>query len=502
MFKRVLIANRGEIAIRVIRCLREMEIDSVAVYSDVDRNSLHVRWADQAVHLPGVTGAETYMHMDRLLEAADRTGADAIHPGYGFLSEQPDFARRCEAAGIAFIGPNANAIEKMGDKTAARNLMQSAGVPIVPGYQAHDASSDEILQAARSMGFPVMLKAAAGGGGKGMRLVREERQLLSSLEQARSEAMGAFGDQRVYLEKFIESPRHIEVQVVCDKHGHGIHLGERECSIQRRHQKVVEEAPSPVVDVSTRSRLGAIALRAARAVNYDSVGTIEFLRDRDGAFYFLEMNTRLQVEHPVTEWITGLDLVQLQTEIAADKELSLSQDDVRFWGHAMECRIYAEDPVHDFRPSPGVITHLITPNGNGVRDDSGVYQGFEVPMYYDPLISKLSTWATTRRDAVIRMSRALEEYKIGGIQSNLGFHRQLMRNPDFLEGRFDTGFIDRHPDLTRPSCDEDLQRIALIAASIKYFKDQSRQSLNGDSAPSTESKWRRAARRYAMTGGI
>jgi len=493
VFEKILIANRGEIAIRVIRCLRDMGIDSVAVFSDADRRSLHVSWATEAVHLPGLTAAETYLDMDRIIEAAQRTGAQAIHPGYGFLSERAEFARRCEKEGLVFIGPHPESIDRMGDKTAARDIMSEAGVPIIPGYQAEDADYEQVLEAAREIGFPVMLKAAAGGGGKGMRLVQREPDLKSAYQQAKSEAKGAFNDDRVYLEKFLEAPRHIEVQIACDKHGHRIHLGERECTIQRRHQKVVEECPSPIVDAELRAEMGAIAVQAAEAVGYDSVGTVEFLMDRHRNYYFLEMNTRLQVEHCVTEWVTGLDLVRMQIEIAAGMPLTVRQSDVKMGGHSIECRIYAEDPAHQFRPSPGVITHLIAPSGNGVRDDSGVFQGYEVSIYYDPLISKLSTWGQTRAEAIARMKRALGEYKIGGIKSNLSFHLRLMRQPQFLEGDFDTSFIDRHPELMAQGDDARQIQVAIIAAAIKRFRDEAKLARR-PAETQTVSAWKRSAR--------
>lgn len=500
MFKKVLIANRGEIAVRVIRCLRDMGIQTVAVYSDPDRDSLHVRWANQAVHLPGSTAQETYLQADAILQAARRCGAEAIHPGYGFLSEQAAFSQTCSDAGIAFVGPHPQAIQQMGDKMTARAVMGEAGVPIVPGHQSESADLSAARSAARDIGFPVMLKAAAGGGGKGMRLVRDPKTFESSFQQARSEAAGAFGDDRLYIEKYLEKPRHIEVQVVSDHHGNHIHLGERECSIQRRHQKVIEEAPSPAVDASMRARLGEIAIQAARAVNYNSVGTVEFLMDQQGDVYFLEMNTRLQVEHPVTEWITGLDLVRMQIEIAAGMPLSLKQSDVAFRGHALECRIYAEDPKHKFRPSPGRITFLSTPSGPGVRDDSGVYQGYQVPIFYDPMISKLSTWGANRDEALARMIRALGEYQIGGIAHNVDFHRHVLRHPDFRAGAIDTGFIDEHPELFESVNGDGAERVALMAALIKAYRDKTKTSV----APESESgsRWIRQARAESMRGGF
>ena len=501
MFKKVLIANRGEIAIRVIRCLRELGIQSVVVYSDADRESLAVRWANQAVHLPGVASADTYMDIDKVIAAAKKTGAEAIHPGYGFLSENANFARRCVEEGLVFIGPNPESITKMGDKTTARDIMIARGVPVTPGFQEEGATPEQVFEAAKKIGFPVMIKASAGGGGKGMRLVRDPEQFTSSFEMARSEAINAFGDGRIYVEKFIVNPRHIEVQIVCDKHGNMVHFHERECSIQRRHQKVIEEAPSPVVDPESRARVGDIALRAAEAAGYDSIGTVEFLMDKDKNFYFMEMNTRLQVEHPVTEMITGRDLVQIQIDIAAGKPLDFKQEDIALHGHSVECRIYAEDPSKNFMPSPGKIIGLTTPNGMGVRDDSGVYQGYEVPIHYDPMISKLATWGATRQEAINRMSRALGEYKISGIETNLWFHRRLMHHKAFVEGDMDTGFIEKHPELLVKNPGEQTNPdMALVAAAIKYYKDQVGKSVEG-SENETESTngWKAYARR-SMVG--
>lgn len=493
MFKKVLIANRGEIAVRIIRCLREMGIASVAVYSDADRKSLAVRWAHEAIHLPGTASNETYMDVDKIIAAAKKAGADAIHPGYGFLSENASFAKRCADEGLAFIGPHPKAITQMGDKTTARAIMMQAGVPVTPGFQNDEGDRVKARKAAEEIGFPIMIKASAGGGGKGMRLVKEASSFDSAYEMAASEARAAFGDDRIYLEKFIQKPRHIEVQVVCDRFGNGIHLGERECSIQRRHQKVIEEAPSPVISQEMREKIGAIALQAAKAVNYDSIGTIEFLMDADQNIYFMEMNTRLQVEHPVTEWITGLDLVRLQIQIAANLPLALTQDQVVFRGHALECRIYAEDPAKNFMPSPGLITSLATPNGFGVRDDSGVFQGYEVPIYYDPMISKLSTWGATREEAIQRMVRALGEYKIGGIRTNLAFHRHLMANPDFRAGDMDTSFIERHPELLEVDSSKKAQDMALVAAAIHFSKKQHHKK-DPENYRKSSSLWKRNAR--------
>ncbi len=498
MFKKVMIVNRGEIAIRIIRCLRELGIASVVVYSDADRESLAVRWAHQAVHLPGVSSAETYMNVDAVIAAAKSTGCEAIHPGYGFLSENAAFAKRCEDEGLVFIGPHPGAISQMGDKTTARQIMMDKGVPVTPGFQEKDADVHRVLEAAREIGFPVMIKASAGGGGKGMRLVKDPAQFISNFEMAQSEARSSFGDDRIYVEKFIENPRHIEVQIVCDKHGNRIHFGERECSIQRRHQKVVEEAPSPAVDEAARQRVGEIAVQAAEAVGYDSIGTVEFLMDKDKNFYFMEMNTRLQVEHPVTEWVTGKDLVRIQIAIAAGKKLDMAQEDVVMRGHAIECRIYAEDPSRNFMPSPGKITGLSTPSGLGVRDDSGVYQGYEVPIHYDPMISKLTAWGADRDEAIQRMARALGEYKVGGIKTNLWFHRQLMQNQAFIDGDLDTGFIDKHPELLEKQSDEENRDMALIAAAIRYYKEKTKPASADSNAKPAQSVWKTHGRRSMM----
>lgn len=502
MFKKVLIANRGEIAVRIIRCLREMGIKSVALYSDADRESLAVRWADQAVHLPGVASTETYMDMDKVIAAAKATGAEAIHPGYGFLSEKAEFPARCAKEGLTFIGPHADAISRMGDKMTARQIMMDANVPVTPGYQNEDDDIDAAYAAAEQMGYPVMLKASAGGGGKGMRYVDDPKNFRKNYEMARSEALNAFSDGRIYVEKFIVQPRHIEVQLACDKHGNAIHLGERECSIQRRHQKVIEEAPSPGVDAELRAKIGEVAVQAAKAVKYDSIGTVEFLMDADKNFYFMEMNTRLQVEHPVTEWVTGVDLVRLQIQIAAGMEMHLKQDDIKMHGHSIECRVYAEDPAKNFMPCPGVITGLSTPSGLGVRDDSGVYQGFEVPIHYDPMISKLTTWGHDREEAIDRMMRALGEYKVSGIKTNLWFHRRLMINEAFRKAELDTGFIANHPELFEQE-EEAMKDMALVAAAIRHFQNEVKRNQAGAAkqGDGNANRWRDYARSVGVGRG-
>jgi acetyl-CoA carboxylase biotin carboxylase subunit len=442
MFKKVLIANRGEIAVRIARTLREMSIPSVAVYSDVDRASLHVRMADEAHPIGPAPATESYLRVERIIDVAQRAGAEAIHPGYGFLSENPALPEACEAAKIIFIGPPASAMRKMGNKPAARAHMAKAGVPIVPGGPA--ASLEEAVRTATKLGYPVMLKAAAGGGGKGMRLVEREADLKNAWESARNISRQAFGDDTVYLEKAIVRPRHVEIQVLADRHGNVVHLFERDCSIQRRHQKVVEETPCPVATPALVAKMGEVAVRGAKAVDYCSAGTFEFLLDAEGSFYFLEMNTRLQVEHPVTEWVTGVDLVREMVRVAAGDRLGFAQPAIERRGASIECRIYAEDPDAGFLPSPGTITAVTSPSGPGVRDDSSAYPGVAISSFYDPLISKLSVWAPDRATALARMRRALGEYRIAGLRTNLAFHQRLMQNAEFAAGRYDTGFLGEH----------------------------------------------------------
>ena len=495
MFKKILIANRGEIAVRVIRACREMGIKTVAVYSDTDRAALHVRMADEAYRLGPAPATESYLRSDLVLEAAEQAGAEAVHPGYGFLSENAGFATACADAGVKFIGPPAKAIEQMGSKTAARTLMQEAGVPVVPGTPGPVADADEALRVAEEIGFPVMLKASAGGGGKGMRLVSGADELKSALSQAQSEAASAFGDSAVYVEKAIVQPRHIEVQVLADEHGQVIHLAERECSLQRRHQKIVEEAPAPLLEgyPEVRERLTAAAVLAAKSVGYSNAGTIEFLMDAERNFYFLEMNTRLQVEHPVTELITGTDLVKEQIHVANGEKLRLSQDDIQPRGWAMECRIYAEDPLTNFFPSPGKITRLVRPSGPGVRVDSGAYPGWTVPIEYDPLIAKLSAWGSTRKEAVARLSAALQEYSIGGIRTTLGFFRAVLKDAEFVAGDIDTGFVGRFMERWDPATPPSggLEEAALAVAAER-FTNQQAKTAGGPSQP--VSRWKTNSR--------
>ncbi|MBZ5562447.1 MAG: acetyl-CoA carboxylase biotin carboxylase subunit [Acidobacteriia bacterium] len=494
MFKKILIANRGEIAVRVMRACREMGIRTVAVYSEVDRASLHVRYADEAYPIGPAPSTESYLRIDRVLDAARRSGAEAIHPGYGFLAENPEFARACEESGGVFIGPPVTAMELMGSKTASRHVVMQAGLPVVPGADRNLESFDEVSRLAGEIGFPVMLKASAGGGGKGLRLVQAPAELESAYRTARSEAQNAFNDPSVYLEKYIEHPRHVEIQILGDQHGTLTYLGERECSLQRRHQKVMEECPSPAVDEDLRRRMGETAVRIGKLAGYWNAGTVEFLLDRNRNFYFLEMNTRLQVEHPVTELVVGIDLVKEQLRIAAGERLAWKQEDVRLRGVAIECRIYAEDPSNNFFPSPGLISRLQVPAGPGIRRDSGVYEGWRVPLEYDPLLSKLAVWATDRQEAIARMQRALGEYEILGVQTNVPFFRRILEHPDFIAGRIDTGFIDRALAaglmIEEPPSTEE-ERIALLAAALHV--ERTRNSQPAVEAPAS-SAWKRAGR--------
>jgi acetyl-CoA carboxylase biotin carboxylase subunit len=443
MFKKVLVANRGEIAVRIIRACRELGIETVAVYSEADRRGLHVRYADEAYLLGPAPSRESYLRADKIMDIAKKSGADAIHPGYGFLAEREDFSAACEENGISFIGPKPSAIAAMGDKMTARNTVTAAGVPVVPGTEGEGAlSDDELLKVAPEIGFPLLIKATAGGGGKGMREVKNLEEMPTLLQSARREAESAFGDGNVYLEKLVEGARHIEIQILADTHGNVIHLGERECSLQRRHQKLLEEAPSAALSEELRAQMGAVAVKTAQAVNYVNAGTIEFLLDKDNNFYFLEMNTRLQVEHPVTEMVTGIDIVKEQIRIARARTLSYKQEEVKFNGHAIECRINAEDPYNGFMPSTGRITHSLLPTGPGVRVDTGVYPGFEITPFYDPMIAKLIVWGETRAQAILRMRRALEEYRVVGVRTNIPFHQTMMDSHRFMGGQYDTRFVE------------------------------------------------------------
>ena len=504
MFRKILIANRGEIAVRVMRACRDLGISPVAVYSEADAAALHVRLADEAYLIGPAASSESYLRIERIIAAAKESGAEAIHPGYGFLAENAAFAQAVSDAGIAFIGPPAVAMEMMGSKTNARRAAIAAGAPVVPGTVEPLASYEEARQAAAQFGYPVMLKAAAGGGGKGMRLVGNEEELASAFSAAQSEALSAFGDASVYLEKAVERPRHIEIQVFADTHGNVAHLGERECSIQRRHQKVIEECPSPIDDPDLRERMGEAAVRVARAADYVGAGTVEFLvSDVTREFYFLEMNTRLQVEHPVTELVTGIDLVREQITVAHGAPLSFAQADIEWSGHAIECRVYAEDPENNFLPSPGPITRLRVPAGPGIRDDGGVYQGAEVSIYYDPMISKLAAWGRTRAEAIDRLRRALDEYEVGGIKTTLPFFREVVRDAEFIAGRLDTGFIARFNERRRvaspaenmPDNNETLRRdMAVIAAALARSQPSRAATDQESDGRQTPSQWRLAGR--------
>jgi acetyl-CoA carboxylase, biotin carboxylase subunit len=493
MFRKVLVANRGEIAVRVIRTLHEMGIEAVAIFSDADRTSLHVRMADEAERIGPPPSAESYLRIDRILDAAHKHGAEAIHPGYGFLSEDADFAAACEDAGLVFIGPSADSIRSMGSKTAARRTAIAGGAPVVPGTETSITFEEAVAFAARR-GYPVLLKAVAGGGGKGMRRVDREAELESAFRNAASEAERSFRNAELYVEKLIDRPRHIEIQVLGDRHGNLVHLGERECSIQRRHQKVMEECPSPLVGLHPEMRraMGDAAIRAARAAGYYNAGTVEFLVDGDRRFYFLEMNTRLQVEHPVTELVTGLDLVRLQVRIAAGERLPFTQDEVPWSGSAIECRIYAEDPYNNFLPFPGKLTRLTRPLGPGIRLDGCVYDGWTVPIEYDPLLAKLAVWASTREEAAARMIRALREYDVGGIRTNIGFFRQILEDPEFRAGNLHTGFIDEFFARTKPpQPPPDLTAVAALAAVLHTA---GRGAVDAPPAGASPSRWLDAGR--------
>ena len=473
MFKKVLVANRGEIAVRILRACEERGLRTVAIYSDADRTALHVRYAGEAYRIGPPPPRESYLNIPAIIEVAKKSGADAVHPGYGFLSENADFAEAVIAAGLAWVGPPPAAIRAMGNKVAARRTMMAAGVPVVPGTEV-GLSDAEAIAAAAEIGYPVMVKAAAGGGGKGMRLVSEPAELPRALAAARREALAAFGDDTIYLEKLIPKARHIEIQILADHYGNCIHLGERECSIQRRHQKLIEEAPSVAVTPELRAQMGQVAVRAALAVGYTNAGTVEFLLDRTGQFYFLEMNTRLQVEHPVTEMVTGIDIVKEQLTIASGRKLRWRQQDIQLKGHAIECRISSEDPYNNFLPTAGRITSLTEPTGPGVRLESGIYAGFEVSLFYDPLLAKLVVWGESRAEAILRMRRALEEYRIGGIHTTIPFHQQVMDNTRFQGGQYDIGFVEG-PEGFRMAVEpsRELARVAAIATVlVQHERDQ------------------------------
>jgi acetyl-CoA carboxylase, biotin carboxylase subunit len=499
--RKVLVANRAEIAVRVMRSCRELGISTVAVYSEADRAAMHVRHATEAYCIGPAPSRESYLNIEKIIEVAKKSKADAIHPGYGFLSENANFADRCREEGIIFIGPSSYSISTMGDKITARRTMIDAGVKVVPGTKEKFTDDDAAFKIIKQIGLPVMIKASAGGGGKGMRLVRTEAEIEPSIRRAKSEALSAFGDNSVYIEKYIESPHHIEFQILADQHGTVLHLGERDCSVQRRHQKVVEETPSTILTPQIRKEMGEQAIAAARAVDYYGAGTIEFLVDDQLNYYFLEMNTRLQVEHPITERVTGLDLVKEQILIAMGEKLQYKQEDIRHHGHAIECRIYAEDPENNFRPSPGIIKHITEPLGFGVRCDGHAYEGYEIPIHYDPLITKLISWAPDRQQAINRMRRALYEYKITGIKTNIPFLERIIESDDFIKGKYDTNFIEKNKDflMTRAPLDQHIEDIALITAFIDY---QERLDLSADTIQKCgiSNKWKSYTRKTGMQG--
>jgi acetyl-CoA carboxylase, biotin carboxylase subunit len=466
MIKKVLIANRGEIAVRIIRACRALDIKSVAVYSEVDKNALHVQLADEVYCIGPASPLESYLNVDKIIETARKSGADAIHPGYGFLAENHNFAARCEKEGLIFVGPPSEAIRKMGNKVESRTLMKKSGVPIVPGTDSSNLPFDEVAKFAAKAGYPVLVKAAAGGGGKGMRIVESEDKLKSSLEAAMREAKGAFSDESVYIEKYLKKPRHVEFQVLADSHGNIVYLFERECSIQRRHQKIVEETPSVIVDPVMREKMGKAAVNAALAVGYVNAGTVEFLVDENKNFYFLEMNTRIQVEHPITEMVVGVDLVKWQLKIASGEELTFKQDNLSQRGHSIECRIYAEDPVNNFLPSPGKILFQKEPSGPGVRLDNGIFSGYEVTPNYDPILSKLVVWDENRDSAIKRMIDALDDYVILGVKTTISFLRDVMLHPEFVKGNTTTDFIDKNLKGKPKVEHKELIDLSLVAAAL------------------------------------
>ena len=514
MFKKILIANRGEIAVRIVRACQELGVRAIAVYSSVDRAALHVRLADEAYPIGPAPSAESYLVIEKILGVARYAGCDAIHPGYGFLAENPALARACAGTGITFIGPSAEAMEQLGSKTAARRIARGAGAPTVPGTLDPIQDIGQLTEAARKIGFPIILKAVAGGGGKGMRSVERESDLASAWRDAASEAQNAFGDGRVYLEKYLERPRHIEIQILADQHGHTVHLGERECSVQRRHQKVIEEAPSPIMTPQLRQVMGEAAVKLARAGNYTNAGTVEFLVDAQRNFYFLEMNTRLQVEHPVTEMVTSLDLVKLQMRIAAGDPLPFAQEEVALRGHAIECRIYAEDPDNNFFPSPGKILERRVPTGPGIRLDDGIYGGWTVPNEYDPMLGKLIAWGQDRPEAIARMRRALGEYYASGIKTNVSLFRRILASHDFESGAIHTRWLDDFLQRTPASAEatpegespaETSATKAVLVAALQWYQSQERpHSRNANSAasaahPRAESRWRAESRREQVS---
>lgn len=497
MFKKVLIANRGEIAVRVMRACRELGIRSVGVYSDADRPAPHVRYANEVYNVGPAPASESYLRIDKIIDVARRAGAEAVHPGYGFLAENADFAAACEDAGLTFVGPTPATLRAAGDKQGARATMAAAGIPVIPGSPPELREDDAIARAAAEIGWPVMIKAAAGGGGKGMRVCARADDFPELLKHARSEARNAFGDDAIYVEKCVVAPRHVEFQILADAHGNVIHLHERECSIQRRHQKLLEESPSPALDDELRSRMARAALKAARAANYTNAGTIEFLLDADRNFYFLEVNARLQVEHPVTELVTGVDLVKEQLRIAAGEPLAFTQDDVKPRGAAIECRISAEDPGNNFYPATGTISRLRLPSGPGVRFDGGIAQGYEVPIYYDPLIAKLVVWAGDRPLAVERMSRALNEFVLDGVATTIPFHRWVIASEAFRKGEFDTSFVEKYFRPEASHAERQEKAAAVLCTILSHLRGAAAPAGTDGAGPATDA-WRLAARRESV----
>jgi acetyl-CoA carboxylase biotin carboxylase subunit len=496
MFKKVLIANRGEISIRITRACRELGIHAVAVFSDADRDSLHVFLADEAYNIGPAPSIESYLRIDKIIDVAKRAGVDAIHPGYGFLSENPKFVRRCKEEGITFIGPTAENMEAMGDKIAAKALMQKAGVPTVPGSDGPVETVEQAHSVVRKIGLPVIIKASAGGGGKGMRVVRQESELESAFKACRSEGQNYFANPTVYIERFINDPKHIEIQLFGDTHGNVVHLFERECSVQRRHQKIVEESPSPSVPDLVRHKMGAAAVAAGRLINYIGAGTIEFIFDNSTKeFFFMEMNTRLQVEHPITEHVVGIDLVKEQINVALGNPLSFKQEDIKQVGHAIEARICAEDPV-TYKPSPGMIRACRHPQGPFVRCDSYAYPGYEVPIYYDPMIAKVITWGDNRAEAIARMERALSEFILSGIKSNIALHKTVLRHPKFQDGSYTTQFLDKNFHLLEPEIFKEVDdHVFLISAAITAYDDRKSKDVRQFNV---SSNWRKTGRKMQL----
>ncbi len=501
MFNKVLIANRGEIAIRVIRACRELGINSVAVYSEADREALHVRYADESYCIGPPKPAQSYLDINKIIEVAKNSGSEAIHPGYGFLAQIPAFAEKCESNGIEFVGPPSKALRKMGNKVTARRTMANAGVPVIPGSMSAVKDEDEVADVAEKVGYPVLIKAVYGGGGKGMRVVNSKGDIRKAMELARLEAEASFGSSKVYIEKLLTKPRHIEFQILADKKGNCIHLGERECSIQRRYQKLIEETPSPMMTEESRKVMGKTAIEGARAINYTNAGTLEFLVDREGNFHFLEMNTRLQVEHLITEMVTGVDIVKEQLRIAAGEELQRKQDDISIRGHALNCRINSEDPYSDFTPCPGTIARYLAPGGPGVRVDSALYTGYTIPIFYDSLVAKLAVWGTSRDEAILRMENALDEYVIEGVETTIPFHKKILDNEHFRKGRIHTDFIrERIGSLTMEKEFEG-EEVAALSAVLAAYLSNRREGLAVVPQRRAEgvSAWKMAGRRALMS---